>query len=92
MTDEDSKACGEVELNCWESTRCGFEEGGENALKHGVCPAYPDMGRECTSLQTTQCRLRSSEIAGTFPLRNKRDCHKCRFYHHLLSQKYGKQT
>lgn len=63
-------------MNCWEFTKCGREVGGMKAEELGVCPAYPDHGRDCARVAGTLC---DGEIQGTFA-RKFRNCRKCRFY------------
>jgi hypothetical protein len=61
-------------LNCWEFKKCGREKGGANADSFGVCPAYPDNGKNC------------ARMAGTFP-QKLHNCMKCEFY---KSEHYNK--
>lgn len=73
------------EVNCWEYMECGFEEGGENAARHGVCPAYPDHGRLCAALERTKCQLTHNAIKGCLPLPRERHCLQCGFYNNVLA-------
>jgi HD-GYP domain-containing protein (c-di-GMP phosphodiesterase class II) len=65
-----------VRVNCWEFMQCGREVGGVKTEELGVCPAYPDHGRDCARVAGTLC---GGEIQGTFA-RKFRNCRKCRFY------------
>lgn len=40
-------------VNCWEFKRCGREEGGADAGRLGVCPAYPHDGHRCSRVAGT---------------------------------------
>jgi hypothetical protein len=40
---------------CWEYMKCGCEPGGINVARHGVCPAYPNYGRQCAHVAGTHC-------------------------------------
>lgn len=73
------------EVNCWEYTGCGFEEGGPNAARHGVCSAYPSHGRLCTALEDTQCQLGHNSINNRLPMPRKRNCLQCGFFNNALS-------
>ena len=42
-------------MNCWESKRCGREEGGQNAAKLGICPAYIARGTDCARVAGVLC-------------------------------------
>ncbi len=44
-------------MNCWEFIRCGREEGGINVERLGVCPAYPEDGQRCATIDGTFCDL-----------------------------------
>ncbi len=73
-------------LNCWESNKCGFEPGGRNVEKLGVCPASvaeefdginggKNGGRYCWSVTGTLC---NDEVSG--PITTKlATCFKCEF-------------
>lgn len=56
--------------------KCGLEEGGKRAGERGVCPSYPDHGRNCARIAGTLC---NGEISGTFATK-LRDCIRCDFY------------
>ena len=49
-------------MNCWGYKKCGREEGGENASQLGVCPAYPNHGKNCWMVAGTFC---NGEPGGT---------------------------
>lgn len=63
-------------MNCWEYKKCGREKGGVNSKALGVCPAYPDHGKDCALIAGTLC---GGEVQGSFA-RKYKDCAKCDFY------------
>lgn len=63
-------------MNCWEFKRCGREEGGQKADKLGICPAYPDKGRDCARVVGTLC---GGKVQGTFA-EKLGNCMYCDFY------------
>jgi len=63
-------------MNCWEFKQCGREAGGAKAKEFGVCPAYPDHGRECATKAGTLC---GGKVQGTFADKMN-SCLKCAFY------------
>lgn len=63
-------------VNCWEFKRCGREAGGAKAVEFGICPAYPDHGRDCAHLTGTLC---GSEVQGSFA-QKQANCLKCDFF------------
>lgn len=46
-------------MNCWEFHQCGREAGGSNVAEMGVCPAYPERGRNCALVVGTHCEGRT---------------------------------
>lgn len=63
-------------MNCWEFKGCGRERGGHNEEAYGVCPAYPDNGRECARVAGTLC---SGEVQGMFAQKLVA-CLRCDYY------------
>jgi hypothetical protein len=63
-------------MNCWEFKKCGREKGGLNAKALGVCPAYPDKGRQCARVAGTLC---GGTVQGSFASKLN-NCMKCEFY------------
>ena len=63
-------------MNCWEFKKCGRERGGLKAKLKGVCPAYPDNGKDCAKVAGTLC---GGEIQGTFAMKIA-SCLKCDFF------------
>lgn len=63
-------------MNCWEFKKCGREKGGVNEKSLGVCPAYPDNGKDCALVAGTLC---GGTVQGTFA-RKFKDCAECDFY------------
>lgn len=61
---------------CWEYKKCGREQGGAKVAELGVCPAYPDHGRECWAVVGTLC---GGVIQGT-SAQKEGNCRKCDFY------------
>ena len=62
--------------NCWEFKKCGREKDGAKALELGVCPAYPDHGRDCWAEAGTLC---GGKVQGT-SAEKIGNCRKCDFY------------
>ena len=62
--------------NCWELKKCGREAGGAKAAELGVCPAYPDHGRECWFVAGTMC---GGAVQGTYA-EKLGNCAQCDFY------------
>jgi hypothetical protein len=60
-------------MNCWEFKKCGREQGGINSKELGVCPAYPDFGKQCARVADTLC---DGEVQGTFAI-NFITCLEC---------------
>lgn len=48
--------------NCWESKKCGREQGGIKVKELGVCPAYPAHGKDCWMVAGTFC---GGKVQGT---------------------------
>lgn len=69
-------------INCWEYTGCGFEKGGKNAAAQGTCPAYPNRGNMCLSLENTKCHLACANL----PTTKWGVCKQCNFYRDILSK------
>ena len=63
-------------MNCWEFKKCGREEGGAKVGELGVCPAYPDNGKQCARVAGTFC---GCEVQGTFATKFA-NCMQCDFY------------
>lgn len=72
-------------MNCWEFNRCGREKGGSKQLELGICPAYPNNGKQCARIVGTLCGGRP---LGTFAGKND-DCMECAFY---KSDFYARKT
>ncbi|PKN07766.1 MAG: methyl-accepting chemotaxis protein [Deltaproteobacteria bacterium HGW-Deltaproteobacteria-8] len=45
----------EASQECWEFKRCGREKGGAKAAEMGICPAWPEHGKDCAIVQGTLC-------------------------------------
>lgn len=67
--------------NCWEIKQCGREPGGAKAEEFGVCPAYPDGGRECWMVAGTFC---GGRVQGTYA-EKLGNCQLCQFYQDVMS-------
>jgi len=63
-------------MNCWEFKKCGREEGGTNSKELGVCPAYPDHGKNCARVAGTLC---GGKVQGTYAIKIA-DCISCDFF------------
>jgi methyl-accepting chemotaxis protein len=70
--------------NCWETKKCGRIPGGNKVGEFGVCPAYPDRGKDCWAIAGTFC---GGKVQGS--IGNKiGGCMMCNFYkesHHTTS-------
>lgn len=55
--------------NCWEYLKCGKEK---------ECPAYPDFGKTCFSVQGTLCQGKKQE--GKYLEKVKQCRESCEFY------------
>jgi hypothetical protein len=56
--------------------KCGREEDGNKADELGICPAYPDDGRDCWNLAGTFC---GGKVQGTVA-QKKSTCLTCNWY------------
>ena len=63
-------------VNCWEFLKCGREKGGLYEYELGVCPAWPDNGKNCAEIPGTLC---DRKVAGSFALKIA-DCTRCEFF------------
>lgn len=68
-------------MNCWEHMKCGREEGGDNAAEFGVCPAYPNNGRDCWFVAGTLC---GGQVQGTHA-EKLGNCQGCEYYEGVMS-------
>ncbi len=64
-----------AKLNCWEYKKCGREKGGSKAAELGICPCYPDHGRDCWFVAGTLC---GGKIQGTYA-QKLTNCWRCDF-------------
>jgi hypothetical protein len=74
----------EVVMNCWEFKKCGREKGGAKAEELGVCPAWPDHGKNCAHVAGTLC---GGRVQGAFATKLA-SCMQCEFY---KSENYSKE-
>lgn len=63
-------------MNCWEYKKCGRETGGTKAVELGVCPAYPNGGKDCWKIAGTFC---GGMVQGT-EAQKKKSCLTCDWY------------
>lgn len=63
-------------MNCWEFKLCGREAAGVNSGELGVCPAYPDNGKQCAMVVGTLC---GGQVQGTYA-KKLSGCQECAFY------------
>lgn len=61
-----------AEISCWEFKKCGKEKD---------CPAWPNNGRICFSIEKTLCR---GEIQGQYLQKIDKCRETCDFYAHLM--------
>jgi hypothetical protein len=62
--------------NCWELKNCGRELGGIKVKEMGVCPAYPNHGRDCWMVAGTFC---GGKVQGTHAQKHG-TCMVCDWY------------
>lgn len=63
-------------MNCWEFKKCGRQKGGAKVQEFGVCPSYPDKGKQCAHVVGTLC---GGQLQGSFAMKLT-NCMKCDFY------------
>ena len=63
-------------MNCWEFKKCGREPGGAKAKELGVCPAYPNNGKDCAYVAGTLC---GGKVQGSFATKLS-TCLNCDFH------------
>lgn len=63
-------------ITCWEFKKCGREKDGAKAADLGICPAYPDHGRDCWAIAGTLC---GGKVQGTSAEKDG-NCRLCEFY------------
>ncbi len=69
----------ESDEQCWENKKCGRTPGGAKVEEFGICPAYPDHGRECWDVAGTFCGGKIQGNAGD----KKGGCLTCDFYNEV---------
>ncbi len=62
--------------NCWEVKKCGRIPGGHKAAEYGVCPAYPNNGKDCWNVAGTFC---GGKVQGT-AAEKRGGCLTCNFF------------
>lgn len=62
--------------NCWETKDCGRIPGGRNVESLGICPAYPDNGKNCWKVAGTFC---GGKVQGTMA-QKLMSCIECNHY------------
>lgn len=80
--------------NCWEATNCGWEPGGENAVRFDrICPAAlpgdhngvnrgVHRGRFCWAVSGTLCNGCDGEVQGEFEDKLE-SCLNCTFFNQV---------
>ena len=63
-------------MQCWEHKKCGRQEGGDKVPEFGICPAYPDNGKNCWKIAGTFC---GGEVQGTEAAK-RGTCITCEWY------------
>ena len=63
-------------MNCWEFKKCGREMNGAKAGELGICPAFPNSGKNCAKIAGTLC---GGDVQGTFAMKLA-NCMDCDFY------------
>jgi hypothetical protein len=69
-------------VNCWQYKKCGREPGGSNIKELGVCPAYPNHGRDCWFVAGTLC---GGKAQGTHA-EKMGNCQLCDFYEGVMGE------
>jgi hypothetical protein len=67
--------------NCWEFKKCGREKGGSKMKELGICPAYPDHGKNCWLVAGTFC---GGKVQGVFAQKHA-TCMVCDWYKQVKS-------
>ncbi|MBS4098435.1 MAG: hypothetical protein KGZ83_16560 [Sulfuricella sp.] len=49
-------------IKCWEYTSCGFEDGGQNAMKFGTCPTFYLYSEHRPAFERRMCHLRHKQL------------------------------
>jgi len=62
--------------NCWEIKKCGRIPGGDKVVEFGICPAYPNDGRNCWGVAGTFC---GGKVQGNVA-QKRGGCLTCDFY------------
>ena len=65
---------------CWEAKGCGREKNGAKTSELGVCPAWPDHGRDCWLAAGTLC---GGVVQGTYA-EKLGNCLSCEFYQKVM--------
>ncbi|MHC4536713.1 MAG: methyl-accepting chemotaxis protein [Planctomycetota bacterium] len=68
--------------NCWEVKKCGRIPDGDKVDDLGICPAYPNHGRDCWRLAGTFC---GGKVQGSSAQKLK-SCVECNFYKEVNSK------
>jgi methyl-accepting chemotaxis protein len=62
--------------DCWDIKKCGRTPGGSTVNEFGICPAYPDSGKNCWNIVGTFC---GGKVQGT-AAQKRGGCVNCNFY------------
>ncbi len=62
--------------DCWETKKCGRTPGGHKVAEYGVCPAYPNNGKDCWNVAGTFC---GGKVQGT-AAEKRGGCLICNFF------------
>ena len=62
--------------DCWDVKKCGRVPGGSKVNEFGVCPAYPDSGKDCWNVAGTFC---GGKVQGA-AAQKRGGCLNCDFY------------
>ncbi|MHB8876679.1 MAG: two-CW domain-containing protein [Myxococcaceae bacterium] len=67
-------------LHCWDLKACGREQGGAKTAELGLCPAWPDHGRDCWRTAGTLC---GGAVQGTYA-EKVGTCLSCEVYQKVM--------
>ena len=73
------------QLNCWDVKKCGRTPGDAKAEELGVCPAYPDHGKDCWAVAGTLC---GGKVQGSAAAKLD-SCMECQFYQDLRKESHA---
>ncbi len=82
------KIADEDTAQCWEVKKCGRTPGGDKVHMLGICPAYPDHGRECWKIAGTFC---GGKVQGD-SAQKLTSCVQCEFFKEVRAAQTDSDT